>query len=478
MKRLKLFIILLLILVSKSAISANPQQFNVCIQNASQALASGNYEAAVISYKRALQLYPNQSQIYNNLGIVYSRMHDLNNAELSYKKAIQLDPSNPSAYSNLSNIYITEQKYSEAAKYLEQYAKLAPRDKNVYNNLCWLYNKAGNKDLCIKYGEKYIQFSDDKFDTYSYMGDVCKKFEDYNKAVYFYNKALSVLNNNAASNNTYNESRDNNIQYVLQELRICRFNARIANLYPSVNAPQALYNLIKQDTALKNPQTSAKLREMLDLLWVDDNGRILLSEVIKYKIPIKIIPGGTGQTNALIQTEYRKTPLYYTRYVPMPIVVAIPMSIAFAIFHPDYKKENHATINMGDNIIQLYKNPNSSLEDNMYALMSVMHEAGHAVSSYLNEKKSDSIEEEMAVSMIGLNSASKIFFDRPLTREESIEYAENTYKSLMSDDHKTLPLYNDFRSTISPLGLNLYNYDTYSDLNRLQQKAFNGGGYK
>jgi len=460
MSKIRLITAFFIIILLNSGAFATPQQYNTYIQNASRAFNSGKYQAAIQNYKNALKLYPNEANIYNNLGVAYSKVNDLNNAEINYKKAIKLKPSDALAYSNLGSIYERKKNYAEAAKYLEKYSKLTPSDKDVYYNLCELYFKAGNKDLCLKNGEKYVQFANDKFDAYCLMAENCKKFGDLNKAADYYQKASSI-------SNTQREQQ--NLAYVLQELRECQFKNNINNLNPATKAPPALYKLVKTNVNLQYNDDFEKTYEMLDLLWNDDDGRLLINKIIENKIPIQITTGGKEQTNAQITESYKKTPLGYLSMVPMPLAIAAPLALSHALFHTDVKKEKIITVNLGEDIIQRYKNPKSSYHDNMYALMTVMHEMGHAVSSLIEEKHSNSLEEEMTVSMIGYNSASKIFLGRPLTREESIETAKNTYKALMSDEHKYLPLYNNFRNTISKTGINLYNYDTYADLYSFQQ---------
>ncbi|HSA07576.1 MAG TPA: tetratricopeptide repeat protein [Candidatus Gastranaerophilales bacterium] len=452
---------------------ATPQQYNNFIQIAYKALNNGNYQTAIENYEKALKLYPNEVNLYNNLGIAYSRTNNLNKAEFYYKKAILLNASNSLAYLNLSNIYQSEQKYLEAAECLKSYVKLNPSDKNVYYNLCELYFKAGNNDLCLKYGEKHVQSSANKLGAYCLMADSRKKSGDFEKASEYYDKALKSINSEKDRQNT---------PYILQELRNCRFKSRISNITPAVKAPAVVYNLVKTskpekavynlkqiNSGLKYSDTVYKLNEILDFLWADENGNILLNEVIKRNIPIIITFGGKEQTNAQTVISYKKTPFYYLGKVPMPIIAAIPISIIYSTFHPEYKKQINITINIGENIIQMYKEPDSSFENNMYSLMSVMHEASHAVSSAIEGNHKNSLEEELTVSMMGYNFASNVLTGRILSHDESHEYAKQTLNSLMNDEHKTLPLYGNFKNTISSIGINLYNYDTYSDLSGLMQ---------
>ena len=233
-------------------------------------------------------------------------------------------------------------------------------------------------------------------------------------------------------------------------------NKNIINLIPAKKAPPELYKLVKSNFALKYKDTLDKTYEILDFLWVDENGKILLTQIMKNKIPIQITHGKANTNAKTEETTMRQTFIQYG---------------GFPSFTMDIEQDKKITVNIGEEIIQLYKNPSSSFNQNMYAIMAVMHEFGHAAASIVEEKHNNSLEEELTVSMIGYNSASKVLTGKLLTKEESISYAKRTFKSLMSDDHKNLPLYNDFEKTISKLGITLYNYDTYSDFYGLQQET-------
>ncbi len=58
--------------------------------------------------------------------------------------------------------------------------------------------------------------------------------------------------------------------------------------------------------------------------------------------------------------------------VPLPLVVAAPLALSNALFHTDVKKVTSIKVNLGENILHMYKNQQSDYHDNMYALMAVM----------------------------------------------------------------------------------------------------------
>ena len=468
MKINKFIFIFLLISSLNLPAWANPQQYNTYLMSGYKAYKNGDFSGAIRNYKKAAEISPGNFEIQYNLGVIYSKINDLNNAELSYKKAVKLKSSCSAAYLNLSNLYLEEKNYAQAAVYLEKYTKLVPSDDSAFYNLAAAYGNSGNnyaqsnqyKKAIYCYEKSLNIKKDDKI--YSNLATIYIKTENYKLAGDNFRKALDLN----PGNSTAQEGLSSALRLYKEDIA----NKNIINLMPAQKAPQEVYNLVRTTSVLKYGDTFDKLYEILDFLWGDENGRILLTQIIKHKIPIQIT-FGKADTDAKTTTSYKRTPLSIVRYIPMPVVIAIPTALAFDLLKPDIKKEVKITVNLGEDIIQLYKNPSSSFNENMYAIMAVEHEFGHAASSTVKSKKNNSLEEEMTVSMIGYNSASKILTGRLLTKEESFEYSKMCFKSLMSDDHKNLPLYNDFKNTISELGINLYNYDTYADLYRLRQET-------
>ena len=85
----------------------------------------GQLDAALASYRRALELKPDLAEAYNNVGGVLKDLGQLDAAVASYRKALELKPDFADAYSNLLFLYsynalIDPQEYLAQARNWEQ----------------------------------------------------------------------------------------------------------------------------------------------------------------------------------------------------------------------------------------------------------------------------------------------------------------------------------------------------------------------
>ena len=62
-------------------------------------------DAAILSYKRAIEITPNYLDAYNNLGNIYKDLGRINEAIDSYEWAISYGPEYVIAYINLALLY-------------------------------------------------------------------------------------------------------------------------------------------------------------------------------------------------------------------------------------------------------------------------------------------------------------------------------------------------------------------------------------
>jgi len=98
-----------------------------------QAQKSGNFEAAIIAYQKALLLgvgdIKYQKFIINNIGVIHANNGDLENAEAAFEEALSIDPNYETAVFNLGLIYDKEPDKIKAMQYwLKVLEKFKPKD--------------------------------------------------------------------------------------------------------------------------------------------------------------------------------------------------------------------------------------------------------------------------------------------------------------------------------------------------------------
>jgi tetratricopeptide (TPR) repeat protein len=105
----------------------------IIAQTAFQKYQTGQYDAAVEEYKRAIKIAPSFAAIYRNWAIMESYENHLIEAEQLMIKAASLDSNDPQIFLIWGNIYRKSSKHTEAQKkYALAYA-LAPYDPIILN---------------------------------------------------------------------------------------------------------------------------------------------------------------------------------------------------------------------------------------------------------------------------------------------------------------------------------------------------------
>lgn len=145
--------------------------------------------------------YVNLGQSYSNgLGVEVNPKL----AFLYFKKAAEEGISE--GYFNLASCYDegsgTPQNLDKAIEY---YLKAAELDNiDAFFNLGVLYyenkNEYHNLNNAFKYFTKYLDYCEDDYTAYNYLGLVCYENNEFNKGVNYFKKAVSLGDNQAAFN--------------------------------------------------------------------------------------------------------------------------------------------------------------------------------------------------------------------------------------------------------------------------------------
>jgi len=95
------------------------------LQQAYRVQMDGDYDQAVILYKRSLEIFPS-AEAHTFLGWTYHFQGKIEDAIAECKRAIEVDPEFGNPYNDIGSYLIQMRRYDEAIPWLEQ-AILAPR---------------------------------------------------------------------------------------------------------------------------------------------------------------------------------------------------------------------------------------------------------------------------------------------------------------------------------------------------------------
>jgi hypothetical protein len=95
----------------------------------------GEYEAAVVEYRRALEEAPNDASLHNRLGICYQKTGDLTLAQREYERALKINPGYLEARNNLATVFHVQQNYDRAIREYEKVLAAKPGFAMAQKNL-------------------------------------------------------------------------------------------------------------------------------------------------------------------------------------------------------------------------------------------------------------------------------------------------------------------------------------------------------
>jgi tetratricopeptide (TPR) repeat protein len=131
----------------------------------------GLYEAAVESYKRAIEFKPDEALAHYNLGWVYAELGCYQDAIESYKQAIRIKPDDADAHSNLGFAYRKLGRYQDAIESYKQAIRIKPTNEALaHYDLGWVYAELGRYQDAIESYKQAIRIKPDDADAHSNLG--------------------------------------------------------------------------------------------------------------------------------------------------------------------------------------------------------------------------------------------------------------------------------------------------------------------
>jgi tetratricopeptide (TPR) repeat protein len=406
----KLLVLFFCIFIIQSCCFAQNNYSNgaILIYNSGVVLyKQGNYELAEEKFNQVLKIQPDFVEAKKNLAIIYKNTarkyygeNDYKNAINYSKKALLYNPKNTEPYYIMLNYYNQINDYSNVIAIYNKLLEQTPDDNQIMNSLGIAYIKNNQPD----------------------------------KAQVVYKKLLLISPNDKIAKQ--------NLEYVNYQQTDQLMTKAINNLTVSEHAPESVYKRIKFGNRNLKPYKE-RVEFILDLIWSEPNGRYLLAAIAQNRIPIKII-NSNSNAQAVNRTET------FTSYSMFSQTGTFTTS--------------DITVNIPIKYIDNFYNSGLSFNKRLYNLNVFVHEFGHAFMFINDINNKDSIEEEVGVTMLGYNVASKILTGKYLTREQTKFYSMKTLESILSDEHRKLPVYGGFIGRIQCYGIVLPYPDEYLDI--------------
>ncbi|MYB96589.1 AAA family ATPase, partial [Candidatus Poribacteria bacterium] len=165
-------------------------------------LGNGQYDAAVIAFKEAINIDPFYTEAHCGLGRAYFGQNKLIEAENSANKALRFDPKYQSAQELLNTIkqeyykrgvaYIEDNEYGKAINLLLKASNIEPNDKKVYTSLGRAYYWQDDYTNAASCYQKAVDLDPSDKTAYSNLGNAHYWIGAYAKARSSFQKAKNI----------------------------------------------------------------------------------------------------------------------------------------------------------------------------------------------------------------------------------------------------------------------------------------------
>ena len=161
---------------------------------------TGDLNASIISFEKAIALKPDYAEALFNLGVAHQRLNQPEMAIESYEKTLNIQHAYPTVHHNLGIIYFQKDQLNSAIKSFEWAVAYSPNHSKAYYNLGSALQKNRQFENAKKQFEKAISINPNYADAYDSLGILCEIINLPNEALSYFEKALRI---NPHLTNTY-----------------------------------------------------------------------------------------------------------------------------------------------------------------------------------------------------------------------------------------------------------------------------------
>lgn len=155
-------------------------------------MASGQYDAAEVSYRRALKRKRDFPLAYFNLAALQQQQGRSADALTSYAEAIRLHPQFAEAHYNRGVIHQDQRNWDSAVADYQRTLQIAPQHASAWNNLGLVVKEQGNLAGAVECHLRAVQCKPDFAEAFNNLGVVYRERRELNLAVDSYAAALRL----------------------------------------------------------------------------------------------------------------------------------------------------------------------------------------------------------------------------------------------------------------------------------------------
>ncbi|MCP3872619.1 MAG: tetratricopeptide repeat protein [Desulfobacteraceae bacterium] len=168
----------------------------------------GEYDTAIIDYKKGLEIKPNDINLINSLGVCFGIMGKLDEAKEEFEKAMKMNPNEVMVVYNIGLLHKINNDIDKAIVYLRKAHGIDDHVFEVELFLGYLLLQNKQKKLALKHLETASQLNPNSGLAFRVKGDIYLGDKLAEKAGHEFNKAIKINPLDAVSLSGYAKSLD------------------------------------------------------------------------------------------------------------------------------------------------------------------------------------------------------------------------------------------------------------------------------
>ncbi len=177
-------------------------EFYRLVDVASNLAAKGQYEAAIVEWRKALALNPDDDRAENNLGVALAATGKLNEAIPHFQKALGFNPESDEAHTSFGAALANTGKIDDAIPHYLKALELNPDNPETHSSLGAALAQKGRLDEAIPHFEKALELKPDYLEAYANLGSALVEKGRLDQAVVCFEKALKLKPKSAQLRNS------------------------------------------------------------------------------------------------------------------------------------------------------------------------------------------------------------------------------------------------------------------------------------
>lgn len=156
----------------------------------------GEYDPAIHAFLKALEIRPDDYGVWNNLGVAYHHKEEYDLAIESYQTALEIKPDYHEAWFNLGIAHRNKWQYDQAIQAYQTALGIKPDYYEAWYNLGVAHRHKGDFGLAIDAYQKALQIKPDSDEAWYMIGVAYDDQEEYDEAIGAFQTALALRPDN------------------------------------------------------------------------------------------------------------------------------------------------------------------------------------------------------------------------------------------------------------------------------------------